>query len=277
MKPQHEVTTLSIESIDRFHRSLFARGRSPKTIKAYTTDLRMFLKDLGSEVCEMWELEEMGMTWLTMNRKVVAPKTTARRLTSLRRFAAWAGHPDYFGDYKVPMPAVAQPHPLPEGVSGVRRLIEVARQQNQKTLVALCGLCGLRISEALSIRASNFNLEAMTLKVLGKGEKERIIPLSQETWEIVAKSVIQSRVDNDAPLVGLQDRFARRVITDLGVRAGLQRHISSHDLRATFGTEVYNKTLNIRLAQELLGHSSSKQTELYTGVAMTEMRKAVEL
>lgn len=225
----------------------------------------------------MWELEELGMTWLTMNRKIVAPKTTARRLTSLRKFAGWVGHSEYFKDYKVPMPAVAQPHPLPEGIAGVRRLIEVARQTNQKTLIALCGLCGLRISEALSLRASNINFEHMTLTVLGKGEKERVVPISQEVFAIIAPSIIESRVGDDRPLVGLQDRFARRVVTDLGVRAGLQRRISSHDLRATFGTEVYNKTLNIRLVQDLLGHSSSKQTELYTGVAMRDMREAVEL
>jgi site-specific recombinase XerD len=81
---------------------------------------------------------------------------------------------------------------------------------------------------------------------------------------------------NQCEVVGLKDRFARRVITELGVRAKLERHTSSHDLRATFATAVYDHTLDQRVVQELLGHSSGTTTEIYIGRSNDQMRKAVE-
>lgn len=181
-----------------------------------------------------------------------------------------------FSEYSAPTPAKGQPHPLPEGISGVRRLIAVTNNEKQKALVALCGLCGLRVAEALAVEPENFDLQFMRLLVRGKGDKMRVVPISPEAWEILSRPVTRAFVAGSrAPVVGLKDRFARRVITELGTRAGLQRHISSHDLRATFATEVYNNTLDIRLVQELLGHASSQTTELYTGVHQDKLREAV--
>jgi site-specific recombinase XerD len=152
----------------------------------------------------------------------------------------------------------------------------VARSQNHKALVALCGLAGLRIAEALDVRGNDFDLNTMNLVVRGKGDKTRIVPISESAWEVVAISVCRSRLNDNHPVVGLKDRFARRVITDLGVRAGLQRHISSHDLRATFATAVFDKTLDQRVVQELLGHASGQTTEVYIGRSAEKMRSAVE-
>src|SRR6478752_701308 len=100
----------------------------------------------------------------------------------------------------------------------------------------------------------------MTVTIKGKGEKIRVVPVSDEAWNVIASRVTNSFCTGDAPVVGLKDRFARRGIKDLGKRAGLQRDISSHDLRATFATAVYDKTKDIRLAQYLLGHFSVETT-----------------
>lgn len=212
-------------------------------------------------------------------RRIVAPKTTGRRLTSLKSFAAWAGMPaGTFTDVKMPVPAKGAPHPLPEGVAGVRRLIASTGNERKKALIALCGLVGCRVAEALTVLPDHFILDAEPLlKVCGKGDKERIVPVSDEAWGTLCVPVTRAFVAGGHPVVGLKDRYARKTITDLGVRAGLARHISSHDLRATFATEVYNKTLDLRLVQELLGHASSQTTELYTAVALAKMREAVQL
>ncbi len=276
------ATKVSLEVIDRFRNSLSVKGRSEQTVKAYSSDLRIFLqetstkKDWTKYKVPMEEFEELGMNWLQANRHRVSPKTTNRRLTSLRALARWAGWGDPFAEYSPPTPAKGQPHPLPEGIAGVHRMIEATTNQKQKTLVALCGLMGLRIGEALSIRASDFNLEEMTLSVRGKGDKTRIVPVSEEAWEIMAMSVINSFTSEDAPIVGLKDRFARGVVTNLGTKAGLQRRVSSHDLRATFATAVYDKCLDQRVAQELLGHAQGSTTELYIGRTAKQMRDAVE-
>lgn len=159
----------------------------------------------------------------------------------------------------------------------MRRLIKVARNDSQRALLALCGLCGLRISEALSICPQNFKLAEMMLEVRGKGDKTRFVPVSPEAWDLLIIPVTRAMCENDREVINLKDRFARRVITNLGIKAGLRRHISSHDLRATFATAVYDKTGDIRLVQELLGHSSVETTQLYTGVLLSKMRDAVQL
>lgn len=273
---QLKATTLTSEVIGRFQSSLSARGRSDQTVKCYGSDLKMMLEELQIVELPMDSFEDTAMEWLQEHRRTVAPKTTSRRLTSLRAFAKWAGWGPLLTDYSAPTPARGMPHPLPEGIEGVKRLIEATRYDTHKALVALCGLCGLRVAEALAIKPSHFDHENRTLVIRGKGDKTRVVPVSESAWSVLARPVTRAFIEGDREVVGLKDRFARRVITELGERAGLQRHISSHDLRATFATAVYDKTLDLRTTQELLGHSSSQTTELYTGITMDKMRGAVE-
>lgn len=275
--PSTQVMTLSLESIEQLRSTLSVKGRSEKTVKAYTTDLRILLKDMEETQIPIEDFEETAMNWLQYNRTKLSAKTTGRRLTSLRVFAKFAGHPEMLKEYSAPTPAKGQPHPLPEGIEGVERLIIVARKEPQKALIALCGLCGCRVSEALGVRPSHLNLNEMILTIHGKGDKERWVPVSSKAWNAMAMSVTHAMILGDTPVVGIKDRFARRVITDLGTRAGLQRRISSHDLRATFATAIYDRTQDIRLVQELLGHSSVETTQLYTGVKLNKMREAVDL
>lgn len=204
-------------------------------------------------------------------------KTTTRRLTSLKEYSKWAKWLVSFEDYTAPSPLKGTPHPLPEGIEGVKRMIAHAKKDNHAALIALCGLCGLRVAEALEIRAGDFDLNDMMLYVRGKGDKERMVPVSTLAWDVLSKSVTRSFCSNNAPVVGLKDRFARTVITNLAVRAGLQRHVASHDLRATFATAVYNKTMNARLVQELLGHSNGATTEIYIGVSRVQLHTGVEI
>lgn len=278
-----KATTVSLVSIDRFHNSLCAKGRSEKTAKAYRTDLKIFLMEIAPEE-ETWEkyevpmeeFEELGMNWLQANRKRLSPKTTNRRLTSLNSYAKWAGWGDVLRDYSPPTPAKGQPHPLPEGIEGVHKLIEVAHNEKQKSLIALCGLCGLRIGEALGVRGRDFDLFSMDLTVRGKGDKTRIVPVSERAWNILAVPIARSILNNNVEVVGLKDRFARRVVTELGMRAGLKRRVASHDLRATFATALYDTTLDQRLVQEILGHSSGTTTEVYIERSSTQKRTAIE-
>lgn len=237
----------------------------------------MLLLEMETDSIEADEYEDIAMQWLTATKHIVAPKTTQRRLTSLRAFAKWARWPVSFDDYQAPTPLRGQPHPLPEGVEGVKRMIAAASNEQQAALVALCGLCGLRVAEALSVRPSHFDLDEMLLTVHGKGDKRRIVPVSTLAWKVLQRPVTRAYVRGDEPVVGLKDRFARATITRLGNKARLRRSVASHDLRATFATEVYNKTLDQRLVQELLGHASGVTTEIYIERNREQLKAGVEL
>lgn len=272
-----KVTTVTPEVIDSLLNSLCAKGRSENTLKAYRSDLSEFLR-WAERPISMEEFEDQAMIWLNNNRRIVAPKTTGRRLSSLRCFARWAGQPGLLTEYSAPTPARAMPHPIPEGMDGVRRMIEAAEKINQKAVVAFGGFVGCRIAETLAVTAADFNFGEMTLTIRGKGDKQRIVPVSDEAWTVIQRPVLDTAIrDMNAPVIDYKDRFARKVVTDLGNRADLTRSVSSHDLRATFATAVYDKTKDIRLVQELLGHASSQTTELYTGVKLESMRSAVNL
>ena len=279
--PKTKVTTLSLEAIDSFRSWLFGKARSQHTIRAYCSDLRTFLSESelsdNPQIDVATELEELGEAWLTRNRRILAPRTTARRLTSLRAFAEWAGFPELLNDYTAPDGGAVMPHPLPEGMDGVRRMLAATRNERQRCLVALCGMVGLRMAEALSVTAKDFTFQGteVWLTVRGKGERTRTVPVSEEAYDQIIKPLVRA-MSHGGEVVGLKDRFARRMITDLGEKAQLKRRVASHDLRATFATAVYDKTKDQRLVQWLLGHSSGRTTEGYIGVAQAQMRAGVE-
>lgn len=290
MRSQTE-TILTLEAIEHFLSSLSDKGRSPQTTKAYGSDLREFLKWVsanthekrvslvpGADMSVTESFEVTAMRWLQSQRTIVAPKTTGRRLSSLRSFARWAGYGLVLEDYSPPEAARALPHPIPEGMPGVRRMIEVARGPHQAALVAFGGFVGCRVAETLAIRPADFNFTEMTLEIRGKGDKRRIVPVSPEAWTVVQRAVLDGAVKSmTEPIMPFKDRFARKIVTTLGARAELSRHVSSHDLRATFATELHDRTKNIRLVQELLGHASVTTTELYTAVRLDSMREAVRM
>lgn len=156
-------------------------------------------------------------------------------------------------------------------------MIEVATTQGQKTLIALCGMCGLRVAEALAVTFKDFTIQAeqVTLTVRGKGDLTRHVPVNQEAYSVMIMSMVEQALTG-LPIVGMKDRYARRCVTDLGVRAGLSRRIASHDLRATFATAVYNKTKDKYLVQKLLGHKDGKTTDGYLGLTEEQMKNGVE-
>lgn len=153
-------------------------------------------------------------------------------------------------------------------------MIGVSRNHEEKALVGLMGFAGCRVTEARSIRPDNIDVESLRLTIVGKGDKTRIVPLSDEAFNIIADAYVYAKL-NDTALITYGDRFARECVKNMGKRAGVAREVASHDLRMTFGTMIFNKTMNIRVAQELLGHESSGTTEVYTGVAMEQMIEAV--
>jgi site-specific recombinase XerD len=270
-------TTLTLESIERFRNWLNARGRSALTVKAYSTDLRIFLSESGMESLPLPdEYQELGLAWLQMNRKRLKPKTTLRRRTSLTEFGKWAmgDGSDLFDDWIGPTPGRTMPKPLAEGMDGIQRMIDAATRERHKALVALCGHLGCRVAEAVSLMPSSINAQSMAATIRGKGDKTRTVPITEEAWDVLAVPVTRAMIEK-RPIVGIDERYARRRITELGVLAGLTRRVASHDLRATLATHLYDKTNNLRYVQEVLGHASIKTTQLYLGIDFESIREGM--
>jgi site-specific recombinase XerD len=271
-----QVTTLSQDSIEQFRQWLSDRGRSAHTAKSYASDLQQLLLEVGLSSIDLLELETIGSRWLTANTGKLSHKTTGRRLTSLRAFARWAGQGQMFLDYTAPTPLRAMPHPLPEGMPGVFRMLDRAELPQVKISVALCGLAGLRISEALQLPPEDVDFAHHEILVNGKGQKERLVPMSVRLEDLLLEPVIQARIGGRPTLLTMADRLARRSITRLGKRAGLSQPVASHQLRATFATHLNNNGVPLRTIQEILGHAQVTTTEIYTAVNRKNMQDAVK-
>ena len=244
--------------------SLSLKGRAENTHRAYLADLKMFWLEMDLDQLDLDHLETLASRWLNSKRRIIAPKTTHRRLTTMKNLGL-AFKLRILDDYRTPTPATPKPHPLPEGTEDLRKLLNVCYTTEHKVLITLTGLCGMRISEAREIDPTHFDFAAREVSVWGKGDKVRNIPLSDFAWSVLLPVLVDfmSTGRGKECLVKMGDRSARDLITRLGERAGISRAISSHDLRATFATEAYRNTKDIRAVQELLGHASAKQTELY--------------
>lgn len=154
-------------------------------------------------------------------------------------------------------------------------MCESTSMPSQKALYALQGMAGLRISEARSLYHYHFDLDDMTMTVRGKGDKTRIVPIAKSAWPYI-KEAYEVSLATGAPLVDLSDRGARKAVTAMGKRLKFKRTISSHDLRATGATYLYDRTKDIRVVQDFLGHSSPVTTQIYTAASMDAMREGLE-
>lgn len=272
-------TRLTAETIEEFLDYCVSRGRQENTIRAYRSDLNAFLTDVSQDLklqdlLQKDKLETAAAAYLNTWRTKLAPKTTGRRLTTLRCFLKFLGVQNPLAEYTPPTPSRSLPHPLPAGVADLQAMVGCCKNDRQRALVGLTGFMGLRLGEAISIRVTDFDLNEMTLKVRGKGDKTRIVPISDSAWELCQHAVLDALMSKSPTVIEYKDRFARQIITTLGKKAGVSRTVSSHDMRATFATAAYAHTTDIRAVQELLGHASSSTTEIYTGVSMQSMRTA---
>lgn len=266
------------DATERLQRSLSSRGLSTHTFKAYLTDVKMFWQEMELDQLNLEDLEYLAGTWLNDRKRIMAPKTTSRRLTSIKNLGL-AYKLSILVDFHLPSAPIGKPHPLPGGTDDLRALLDNCYKDEHKLLIVFTGLCGARVSEARAVRPIDIDLVNRTVKLYGKGDKIRYVPISNFAWSILLPLlVVPMATAPQVELIQLGDRAARAVFTELGVRARLKRPISSHDLRATFATQAYRASGNdIRAVQELLGHATARQTELYVGIDDQQLRTAVNI
>lgn len=265
--------------LDEFASSLAAKGRSEATIRSYVSDVSNFI-NWADPASDGSDFDKAALAYINERRADRrAPTTVIRNISAIKVFHEFlvrkgvdADPP--FVDYRPPKAVKALAHPLPEGMTDVKAMINHAFRPNHRVLIALCGLAGLRVGEARSITPRSFieRPDGWWLAVFGKGGSYREVPCSDDLVQIIQS---MPPTPPDTPYVDIGDRAARKAVSNVAKRAGVSRDVSSHDLRHTFGSFVYGKTKDLRLTQKLLGHSSAATTETYTHVEQDAMREAV--
>jgi site-specific recombinase XerD len=269
------VMKVCLDSIEEFRQSLLDRALSHNTVRAYVADVRLlFSEQIQAPEIPTDQLETAALRWLSSNRMKWEPRTLMRKVTSLKMFMEWLGMDKPLDKFKNPTVDQPDPHPLPRLLEDLEAMIRLAREPDQVILIVLCGLIGMRISEALAAESQHFNLTAKTVRIRGKGDVTRVVPVSARAMSLLLDRITERFLAGGGKLLTYNDRSARKTITTLGDRAGVSRPVASHDLRATFATMAYERTKDIVAVSRLLGHRNIQTTMTYVGVNKDRLRNA---
>ena len=278
------------------------RGLSPATIRAYRADLLDFAAGEGTAASwgagpDAARNHLAGRTRRTSRARAgeaagLAPTSLRRRAASIRGFYRFA-----YGDGLIDRDIAAhldlprQPRLLPETltVAEVEALLEAAPDLRARTLLEVLYAAGLRVSEALGLDLEDVSLDGGFVRVIGKGDKERLVPVGEIALDWIRAWLAEGR----PPLLALHHveairggplflgdrggRLARQqafaAVKAAARRAGLPEAVSPHTLRHSFATHLLEGGADLRIVQELLGHASISTTQLYTHVTGERVRE----
>src|SRR5665213_1412562 len=263
------------------------RGRSHNTVMAYRRDLELYADFHGTG-------REIGLFFEFMKTHGLSTRSQARVISSLRtyfRFLESRGEkaPEL---RELRPPRVKASLPKPITLTEFHQLMEACKSEdvyrssrNQITLLLLFGL-GCRVSELVGLNLNDFNPTDAWLKVLGKGGKERLVPLSETLlgqMKDYVKNVRSHLAKDEGGSILINDRGHRPSRVDVwrwlaawSIRAGFSEPIGPHQFRHGCATALLENGADLRTIQVLLGHSSLQTTQIYTSVTSHKLKEEVE-
>ena len=276
--------------VERFLLLLAAR-RSPRTVDAYRRDLELLARCLGKPVAQA-SLDDLQRWIAGMRADGLAQSTVARRVSTVRtyfRHSVLIGTREDNPAAALQLPRRAQRLPRALSPAETERLIEAAngstpRSLRDRALVELLYGAGLRVSEAMGLDRTGVDAEARIVRVLGKGGRERIVPLGRPAAEAVRRYLALGRPHLDRrhrPELFLNARGgpltragAFLVLRRLADKAELDpTRVHPHLLRHSFATHLLEGGADLRSVQEMLGHADLGTTERYTHVSDRRRRE----
>jgi integrase/recombinase XerD len=275
------------------------RGLAPATLRAYASDLARFAADPA--VAAEWDRSaEPATRFLARSARTLRPTSLRRRAASIRGFYRFA-----YGDEliavdlatRIDLPRQARRLPETLDVAQTERLLEAAGgttpddpvRVRDRALLELLYAAGLRISEALGLDREDLSLDGGFVRVVGKGDRERLVPVGEVALEWLERYLETVRpgwlaLHHVAPPRGgpmflsvrgrrLARQQAWAVVKRAAAAAGLSGRVTPHTLRHSFATHLLEGGADLRIVQELLGHASISTTQLYTHLTGERIRE----
>ena len=283
------------ELVDRFLDAIWMeRGLSQNTLGAYRADLMTLGRVLATSGTPIHEASKSDLLDFIADRVEAGakPRSTARQLSSFRRFYGYIvregiRQTDPTSDIEMPRIGRSLPKTLTE--EEVEALLNAPNTDEplghrDRTMLELLYATGLRVSELINLKQSQINFNQGVLRIVGKGDRERLIPLGEESqrW-------LQDFIDGPRMEILLErqtdylfptrrgDRMTRQafwhIIKRYAGKAGIRQKLSPHRLRHAFATHLLNRGADLRVVQLLLGHSDLSTTQIYTHVARERLKE----
>lgn len=263
------------------------KGLSSNTVDAYRRDLSSFLDFCDSDNLEKIERTDINSYILYLRQNNFNPRSVMRKVASIRGFFKWLCANEYIT--KNPAHLIEAPK-LPKRLPKVMTISEITSILNsdlncqEAVIVELLYDCGLRVSELVNLKINDIDLKSKYIKCFGKGSKERVIPFGQNAQNAI-KSYLKHReiiiLENnisDAKTFLLRENgkpVTRQDIYNFIRAQGekIHKHISPHTLRHSFATHLLENGADLRVVQELLGHSDVSTTQLYTHITKKRLKE----
>ena len=259
---------------------IIERAMSQNTVASYCSDVEKFLDGLPCKA-EETEPEDIA-SFLT--EQGGTKRSQARRLSSLKSFFTWLVLEGSIKDNpcdRIDPPKLGRYLPDVLSEEEVTAIIDAADTSTPKglrdraILEVLYG-CGLRVSEAVALKISQLYLDEGFIRVRGKGDKERLIPIGEMASDAIVEymEVRNIPVDDSADDLLFLNRFGKslsrismfNIVKEHALKAGVRKNISPHTFRHSFATHLVENGADLRIVQEMLGHSSIITTEIYTHI-----------
>ena len=266
------------------------KKHSEHTINNYKIDLIDFLEFNKGNILDV-DKENVNKYMQYLYDKNVSRATISRRLSSLRSFYNYLyknGNvkKNYFSNIKNPKKESSLPKFVKEiDIDKMFSIPDTSNPIGQRNLLIIRMLyaTGVRVSELVNIKLSDIDVNERIIKILGKGSKERVVVFGNNTKEIFNLYLNNGRYrldkrDNEYLFLNkdgerLSDRYVRKIIDDIIVKASISMHVSPHMLRHTFATDMLNNGADLVSVKDLLGHESLNTTSIYTHVSDDKIRE----
>ena len=278
--------------IERFCEAMWLEaGLAEASVASYRRDLQLAERLCAKPLSDFSAVDVQAVLaqLLDLQRKA---SSMARMRASLRRFFAWMVEERLRADDPtVLLEAVRHEKPLPRSLSEaeVERLLaapDLATPAGLRdaAMLELLYACGLRVSELVGLPLSAVFLQEAVLRVRGKGDKVRLVPMGEQAAEMVARycrearpQLLEGRVSDvlfiSARGGAMNRRTFWKLIHDYAIAVGIRTAVSPHTLRHAFATHLVNHGADLRVVQMLLGHSNLSTTQIYTHVAEARLAK----
>lgn len=279
------------ENLENYRNYLkYERAYSDNTVSAYMNDLNKYEEFLKKDILESnTEDLEKYLKYI----KNLESTTVAHKITSIKSYFNYnikRGIVSVNPADKVSRPKLTKhlPEYLTEEEVGKLLDVEVKSPYDyrNKTILELLYSSGIRISELVNIKTPNYDSEECLIRIMGKGSKERIVPLGD-----YAVNIMNDYMNNYRPLINkkhtdyvfinnrgdkISRQFIFKVIKKEALKKGIKKDISPHTLRHTFATHLLKNGADLRIIQELLGHENISTTQIYTHVTNNKLKSDYE-
>ena len=276
--------------INNFLQSLKVRNMSPHTLRAYARDLEdayTFFAKNNLTHCKDFNIRNIRAYLAVENSTQIKRNTILRKISSLRSFAKFLETRGLiklnpFKLFDAPKREKMLPKFLTEKEASDLMEAEPSKLYSlrNKAILELLYSSGLRRSELTGLNICDINFQQGYAKVLGKGSKERIVPITDIALESIQNYLLtrpQYLPSDPLFLSSYQRRISgegiRKIIKQSAVNTKLVRHITPHSLRHSFATHLLNNGCDLKTLQEMLGHKSLSATQVYTHVSLERLKK----